>query len=230
MPTKMKLTTQMKRSSNSFDGNREQAKKKQLILQSFMQRSLPTSDTGKPTWESTILTDLPLRKASRVLLSRCKQVHRRQGFTKHVVQGIVYNIISTRRLASYLLNHFLFVCGFLFPCLTPIAVYTPLTFQTLIHAFLTILRSFGFVSLHFVLLCLLHFLWREEHALPYAFRWLLCPRGSEACPSLLTVNANKPSVNRQLQHPSKRTTSKNIVYLSEHKISPTLQNKWLIDG
>lgn len=186
-----------------------------------MQRAQSISGIGESTRESTIMHVSSARKASCMQLFRHKKVHTKQGFTNHAVGRTIYNTISTRKLASYLLNHFFFV-DFFFLAIelsdSDSCIHFTNFLDTDMHS-PTILRSFDFISLHFVLLCLLQFPWKAEHAPQYTFRWLLCPRGSQACPSLFTINAKKTSVKRQLQHPSKRTTFKNIVYLSEHTIS-----------
>lgn len=188
------------------------------IITSIRHREIPL---GKQSWVPCLLERFHVYN-----LDTGKSIGN-QTLLNKLFEDCLYCNIHKKVSFLFVKTFFFAVFFFLFPfffflqvkCLSAITIYISLTFQTLRHALLTILRSFGFVSLRFVLLCLLHFLWREEHAPQHAFRWLLCPRGSQAYPSLLPVNANIPSVNRQLQHSSKRTTFKNIVYLSEHKIS-----------
>lgn len=181
-----------------------------------MQTAPSISGIGGPTWQSTIIDVTSQRKASCAQLFSNKEVHRKWCFTNHT--GLITTYNNIHKKASLFVKSLFFFVDFFFLATELSNSDSYIHFNNFLDSdthSLTILRSFDLVSLRFALPCLLQLPWRVEHA----FQWLLCPRGSEACPSLFTVNANKPSVNRQLQHPSKRTSFKNIVYLSEHKIS-----------
>lgn len=95
-----------------------------------MQRAQSISGTGEPTWERTVINISSARKASCMQLFRHKKVHGKRGFANHAVQRTIYNTVSTRKLAAYLLNHFFFVHFFFLPidCLILIAICTSLTF------------------------------------------------------------------------------------------------------
>lgn len=106
------------------------------------------------------------KKGFLYAIFRHKKVHTKQGFTNHAVGRTIYNTICTRKLASYLLNHFFFVDFFFLAIeLSDSDSYIHFTnfLDTDMHSPM-ILRGFDFISLHFVLLCLLQFPWKAEHA------------------------------------------------------------------
>lgn len=124
----------------------------------------------------------------------CKEVHRKQGFTNPAVWGTNCNTVSTRKLASYLPNHFFFFMDCFFLAIELSDSNSYIHFTNFLVSDRHSLKDYedtdrhslkdsqDFVSLSVVLLCLLQFPWRAGTCTAVSISMTFVPQGLRGLP------------------------------------------------